>query len=344
MITLKALSKFWWIEAFSESWNKKGLRRKLKHLKYRLLWEFRPLFKIAGSYPLAVDIESHSACNYRCIFCQKTDDSYWETQDEKEMNWNTFKTIVDECASLGVYSMKLNWRGEPLLHKQISEMIAYMKRSGIHEVMMNTNGSKLDIELSDKIIHAGLDRIIFSCDGISKETYNKIRRGGDWDNFYGNVKNFSDRCKLYKSLGRQVPIIRINTAVMEENFHEIPNFKKVFEGIADEIRYNTVYNPQSSNKYLKDRKRQEKRKGCPQIYQRMIVSCEGDAVPCCADYKKQLKLGNVDKTSIRDMYLNKMEKIRNVHESHNARKLEGCKNCDLFSLSSKDADGNIQWI
>ena len=343
MITLKALSKNWIFQAFRESWNQKGIRRKLKHLKYRLLWDLRPMFKIAGNYPLAVDIEAHSRCNFRCVFCQQTDEKYWGTQEQQEMSWDTFKIIVDQCADIGVFSMKVNWRGEPLLNERIADMIFYMKQMGIHEVMMNTNGSKLTPELADKLLSSGLDRIIFSCDGVSKETYNKIRKGGDWHDFYSKVNMFSEKRQRRKARGFDVPIIRINIAVMEENHHEVPKFKEVFEGIADELRFNTLYNPQQSNKFLKSRRRKVKRKGCPQIYQRMIISAEGDATVCCADYQKKLKSGNVNEIGIRDMYLTKQERIRDIHESHNARKLDGCKSCDLFALSSKDDAGKILW-
>jgi len=335
-MTIINVLKYNWViasirESIAQPWGKK-----LKHLKYRLLWELRPMLKSAGKYPLAVDIELASECNFRCIFCQKNDKEFWDKNEEDMMSWDTAKKLIDECAGLGVYSMKVNWRGEPTLNPHLAEYIFYMKQRGIHEVMMNTNGSKLTVELADKIIHSGIDRIIFSCDGISPETYNKIRRGGDWNKFIANVSMFSKRCKMYKEIGLKVPIIRINTAIMEENKHEIPLFHKEFAGIVDELRFNTLYNPQKKNKLLGNRHRIVKKKGCPQIYQRMIVSAEGDATVCCADYQKKLKLGNIHDTSLKQMYQVNQEKVRDVHESHNARTLDGCKNCDLFALSEKD--------
>lgn len=339
MTIINVLKYNWVVASFREAWNQ-PFGKKLKHLRYRLLWELRPLLKWAGSAPLAVDIELASECNFRCVFCQKNDKEFWDKNEERGMDWDTIRKIVDECAEMGVYSMKVNWRGEPTLNPHLAECVSYMKHKGIHEVMMNTNGSKITEKLSDQIILAGMDRIIFSCDGISKETYNKIRRGGDWEKFLENITIFSSRCKYWKAQGLRVPIIRINTAIMDENKHEIPLFHKTFDGIVDELRFNTLYNPQQKNKNLGGRMRQVKRKNCPQIYQRMIVSAEGDATVCCADYQKKLKLGNVHQSGLRHLYQTKQESIRDVHEAHKGRSLPGCTNCDLFALS-KIVDGEV---
>ena len=343
----------WVISAFRETVLQPTLKRKLKHLKYRLLWELRPLLKWAGNIPLAVDVELSSYCNFRCIFCQQASNWWNKTGmkvEESHMSWEIFTRVVDECSEMGVYSMKINWRGEPMANPHFQECIRYMKQKGIHEVMMNTNASYITEENVDALILSGIDRIIFSCDGISKETYNRIRKGGDWDGFIKKIRLFSSRIKFFKGiLGsdykscRLIPKSRINTAVMEENYHEIPQFREIFSSLVDELRFNTLYNPQSRNKFLGSRRRIEKRKGCPQIYQRMIVSHDGDVVPCCADYEKKLNLGNLSKLSLRSMYRGEMGAVRKIHEMNRARRfLHGCRNCDLFLLSEIE-NGKISW-
>jgi hypothetical protein len=42
-----------------------------------------------------------------------------------------FRKIIDECATRGVYSVKLSWRGEPLLNPHIVDMVRYAKEKGI---------------------------------------------------------------------------------------------------------------------------------------------------------------------------------------------------------------------
>ncbi len=114
--------------------------------------------------------------------------------------------------------------------------------------------------------------------------------------------------------GSKYPIIRINASIQESNKHEIPHFKEFFKGMTDELRLNTVYNPQMENKWLKGEHRIVKRKGCPQIYQRMIVDANGDAVPCCVDYKKNLNRGNVNNQSLEYIYQDGFEPIRRAQQ------------------------------
>ncbi len=152
--------KFLWItEAFREAWLRPW-GSKLKHLKYRLLWELRPFFKDHGKAPLAVDIEFANECNLRCTMCQQST-NWWNKKINAVVSWDTLKSVVRQCKDMGVYSMKVNWRGESTLDPECAEKIKYIKDQGIHEVQMNTNATKLDDVLSYKLIDSGLDRIYF---------------------------------------------------------------------------------------------------------------------------------------------------------------------------------------
>ena len=55
-----------------------------------------------------------------------------ETQDQ-----------LDEISEMGVPSIKLNWRGEPLLHPKLCDFISYAKNKSIIDVSINTNATTL---------------------------------------------------------------------------------------------------------------------------------------------------------------------------------------------------------
>ena len=85
--------------------------------------------------PLCVDIEIASICDLGCPHCFR---EYIITPD-KIMNEKLYTSIIDKVAELGVPSIKLNWRGEPLLHSKIDKFIKYAKNKGILDVSINTN-------------------------------------------------------------------------------------------------------------------------------------------------------------------------------------------------------------
>ena len=73
--------------------------------------------------PLSIDIETAAICDLACPHCSR---EYIITPD-KIMKFELYKKIVDECVKLEVPSIKLNWRGEPLLNPKIDEFIKYAK-------------------------------------------------------------------------------------------------------------------------------------------------------------------------------------------------------------------------
>ena len=131
---------------------------KNKYFNYRANWLETPKRYAYDSLldekipnPLCVDIEIASICDLACPHCFR---EYIMTPD-KIMNDDLYKKIINSIAKLDVPSIKLNWRGEPLLHPKIVDFIRYAKENGILEVIINTNATKLDVEMSKKLIDAG---------------------------------------------------------------------------------------------------------------------------------------------------------------------------------------------
>lgn len=339
--TLKTIGK----EILRDSKTATFWRNPVKHSIYRWQWNTRPDFQKPGGAPLAVDLEFSNGCNFRCTMCQQAT-GWLKKKDEDFMSWDTLKLAVAQCVSLGVVSMKVNWRGEPTLDPEVAEKIAYIKSQGIHEVQMNTNASKLTPELCDKLIRSGLDRIIFSCDGIEKKTYEEIRKGGNFDVFMENVRTFRQRRNAIDATRwpwqRKMPTIRINMAVMDQNRGQVGQYREFFKDIADEFFFNSVYQPQASD-LNKGQHRTVKRKGCPQIWQRLIVDVHGSVVPCCVDFREKLKMGSVQEDGLKRIWNEKENAIRANHVAHRARQLTGCAGCDNFALSEINEDGEVIW-
>ena len=148
--------------------------------------------------PQCIDIETASICDLACPHCYR---EYIVTPD-KIMKKELYEKIIKEISEMEVPSIKLNWRGEPLLNPSIDKFIYLAKKKGILDVSINTNATTLDEKKSIKILESGLDQIIFSFDGGSKKTYEKMRPGrfknNKFDDVYKNIKNFCELKKLGK--------------------------------------------------------------------------------------------------------------------------------------------------
>jgi len=95
--------------------------------------------------------------------------------------------------------------GDPFMHPQAVEMIAYVKKKYPHiYVYTSTNGLMLDEEKIEGLVASGLDEITFSVDGADAETYTKYRCGGD---FAKLIRIMSLFVELRNKHGDEVPFI-----------------------------------------------------------------------------------------------------------------------------------------
>ena len=282
--------------------------------------DFNKINKQLEDNPLCVDIETAAICDLACPHCFR---EYIITPD-KIMNFDLYKKIINSLAKMDVPSIKLNWRGEPLLNPQLCNFIKYAKENGILEVSINTNATKLDNKKSEDLIKAGLDLIIFSFDGGTKKTYEKMRPGrfkyNDFETVYKNIKEFS---LMRKKMGAVFPISKIQMVLTKETRNEIGKFFELFDAIVDDVTV-TQYSERGGNinDLLPENEKKitnyieknnlpkntphlveangkihisKKRKPCEQLFQRLLITYDGRVGMCCHDWGARHCVGYVDK-------------------------------------------------
>ena len=140
------------------------------HIVDRIKFRIYPKLLIVPDFPSHLDVESASACQMRCPMCYTT---YMPDELKGLMKWELYTRIIDEAKELGVYSVKLSWRGEPLLNTRVVDMVRYAKGKGIKEVAFLTNAEFLDKKMAEELVDSGLDWLSVSADGVGA-IYNEI--------------------------------------------------------------------------------------------------------------------------------------------------------------------------
>ena len=307
-------------------------RRSLEYKDYRLQWYNNPKNNILGNYPIHLDIEATSACNFLCTMCPRTEmienKTFWKVQN---FDFETYKEIISDGVNNGLKSVKFQYLGEPLVNKNLVKMIKFAKEVGVVDVMFNTNASLLTEKKSIEIIKSGVDKVFFSFDSPYKEIFNKIRDKGDYDQVLKNITNFM---KIKKSLNSETPITRVQMVLMQDNEKEWEDFQKLFEGIVDTIAYVDYLDhgtqKQQMSKGIVEIGSRKKPFCCPQLWQRMFIHPDGIVTPCCIDSNRDLKMGNINENSTSEIWKNeKYQKLRDLHLNGKINKVSTCRNCPL---------------
>lgn len=271
-------------------------------------------------YPRIVGIESTNNCNLDCIMCPRQE----MTRKVFDIELGLFKKIIEDIKGKSEFIWLQDY-GEPFLNKNIFKMIAIAKSAGL-KVGISTNGTVLTDAIIDGILSSGLDYLIFAIDGATKETYEKIRVGANYEKVHENVLRFLRK--------RQQSASQIFTVVqciyMKETKNQIQQFKEMWNlpGV------NAVRIRQLTYSGTGEFKNTPSRKPCYWLWSNPHIKNDGTVVPCCQDVNATLPLGNIQENSLDEIWNSPaMQDLRKKHLSGNAHEIDLCRNCNMYQPS-----------
>lgn len=183
--------------------------------------------KIKKLIPLMITLEITNKCNLKCVMCKVHDKDVLKQQF---MDIKTIKKNLKSFEKINVDELRIFFWGEPLLHPNFNEIInECAKINNIPYIAFDTNATQLTKDKADAILETGKSipiHILISLDAINKETYNKIRIGGDFKEVMKNVRYLIDK---RTELKLKYPKIMPQIIVMKENSHEIKQFVKFWK-------------------------------------------------------------------------------------------------------------------
>jgi len=286
-----------------------------EYRQYRRSWIELPEKFIIRDFPMHLDIETTSCCNLKCTFCDKL--PLLKKNQLGYIEFDLYKKIIDEGREHKLWGVKLSYRGEPLLHKDICKMVHYAKKNGILDVYFNTNGMLLNEEVSNELIDAGLNRISISIEGVDAESFEQKRIGAKFDVIKKNIELLLN---LRSKKNVNYPKIRIQT--LHASGFDLEQYGKYWAKFCDEVA-------------AVDYKDESKRENglvydwaCPQLWQRMTIEWDGTILPCNNDDLRLLSPGNAkDKTIHGCWHDARINKIRQLHKQGLSHEIEDCNGC-----------------
>jgi MoaA/NifB/PqqE/SkfB family radical SAM enzyme len=141
-------------------------RRRLKALDRRLR-ELRLVAKgaLSTKHPIMAHIIPIRRCNLSCTYCNEYDDY------SKPVPTDVMIRRINQLADLGTSIITLSG-GEPLLHPDLDDIIAQMRRRNVIAGMI-TNGYLLTADRVKRLNKAGLDHLQISIDNVMPDDVSK---------------------------------------------------------------------------------------------------------------------------------------------------------------------------
>lgn len=295
--------------------------------------------------PFSIHIFPSYYCNFRCNYCLH---SLSKEELEKKrfykqyMDMNVFCKAIDGVKEFNnnVKALVFAGHGEPLLHPNIAEMVAYAKKTGkFDRIEIVTNGAMLTYELSDKLISAGLDRLRISLQGVNADKYREV------SNTVIDIDKYIDRLRYFyeHKIDTEVYIKIIDVAL--DNKEEEKEFYDIFSMISDitaieyaipfvkEIDYSNV--GELSNKCKQGHKHISNI--CSMPFYMMVVQPNGDVVPCCSTDVPMI-FGNVKKKSMKEIWDSKIHYLCMKRQLGGVDKIPICKECSVPAFGLQEGD------
>jgi radical SAM protein with 4Fe4S-binding SPASM domain len=174
-------------------------------------------------YPIYVEVSPTGACNQRCTFCALDYMEYTPRFLDKEL----LKKRLTEMGRLGVKSIMYAGEGEPLLHKDIGEIINHTKGAGI-DAAVTSNGVCLTEKFIEKVL-ASITWIKISINAATRDTYSLIH-GTSPKDFDRVIENVSHAVKVRKSSGVKTTI-GMQLILLPENSTEALSMARLAKNI-----------------------------------------------------------------------------------------------------------------
>jgi radical SAM protein with 4Fe4S-binding SPASM domain len=270
-------------------------------------------------FPTSILVETTLRCPADCVFCPNKKIS----NRPKDMSWDLFRKIVDQCRGRGVQEFYPFINGEPLACPYLEDALAYVSTTlpgasiGIY-----TNGYLLDNKKTALLLKHNVQEVHFSIDGISKKVYEEHRRGLVYEKVMANVMSFLVRCQQHPK--------KINTRVVltltPGNKREVSAFRRFWKGLVDVVDVIPCDGRGGEGKL--SAYTDFSMWGCFHVPYRTYILTDGSVVACCKDWAGYTILGNVAEDSLHSIWNSSdYQKLREDVSKGIFSNFEVCRRC-----------------
>jgi len=243
-----------------------------------------------------LEISACKNCNRKCFFCPYGDPDF--AKKSEVLRVELFESLLVSLRDI-LFSGRISFSGfcEPLLNKNIEILIKKARKfCPSSSIEMVTNGDLLTEKKLKKLFVSGLDNVRISL--------------YDGDHQLKKFKLMAANCNLDDS---QV-ILRPRYLTEKESF-----------GMTLSNRAGSVELENLGLKKLADPLKQQ----CNYPFYKLLIDSDGKVYLCPNDWNRELEVGNLNESSILDVWTSEKLKFVRMNLIGNNRDFNPCKTCDV---------------
>lgn len=283
-------------------------------------------------FPSQVIVDVTERCNYACVHCPHKDFVKSGIYTGADLDVGLNKKLVDEVSSEGYGTceyLRYTANGEPLLHKDIMEMLRYACEHSKTRINLTTNGSLLTERKAKQIVDMGVTVVDISLDAYNYKTYSKIRVNGNLAQVEENVLFLID----YIKLGGYNTKVIVSFVEQEKNSDEITKFNSFWKTMsADYVVIRNLHSNAGADSEIGDELRgvgdMTDRLPCRYPWERLTLTPRGAIAYCPVDWHYTSQIYSFREHTIKEAWNSEhMRMLREAHIEGDYANFPLCDNC-----------------
>jgi molybdenum cofactor biosynthesis enzyme MoaA len=274
-----------------------------------------------AAVPDHVQIQTITGCNANCIFCPNGKTKR-PIPRGRRMDWNLYRSIVDQCIALGIRRYSVYLMNEPMLDRELPQRVAYIsariKRP--QYVKVTSHGGLLTERMARGLLDAGLDKLKISVQSLNPELYRNIM-GLDLAKTLRNI----DRLLAFKQQGGyKLPRLEIVMVDSIQTHGEIPEIRRYWQQRDIKLYIEPVENranQQNIRGAAVGARKLAAFAWCRRLVEQIYILYDGRMVQCCADWEQRSTMGDLTKESLAAIWYG--ERYKNYRQRFAAGDVKG---------------------
>lgn len=300
--------------------------------------------RLKPEFPSQIIVDVTEKCNLACTHCPHSEFEKSEFYSGSLLDPVLNEKLVDEVREYGqglTQYIRYTAEGEPLLNKNIYEMLRYAVLNSGVTVTLTTNGSLLNERNIVKLLDTGVNVIDISIDAFKEETYSRIRVNGDLNVTRTNVLKLIEMSKKMDSPAKVV----VSYVEQELNRDETDDFESFWrEKGADYVVVRRLHSCSGAKeelaKEIRDKSKEGDRRPCLYPWERLVLNPRGFISFCPADWSHGSTIIDYQKITIKEIWQGEFyERLRKAHLTNDYDGFDFCGQCPDWEATRWPVEG-----